>query len=165
MSKKRRRGGGNRQRRALEDDSALQENFDQEEIVDEEVIEDTGLEDDSTIQAEDDLEIKSVDEEALNLITNIRYLSDEDQIVIDCSEPSSYQVKTNEETNQFIIEILQAKLADNLHWPYILRDFNTNFGLIKADQKDLNTVRIIVQLKEGIRFFLNPPLQKMAIKL
>lgn len=93
-----------------------------------------------------------VSEEALNLITNIRYLADKDQIVIDCSEPTSYQVKTNDETNQFIIEILQSKLGDNLHWPYVLRDFNTKFGLIKADQKDSSTVRIIVQLKEGADF-------------
>ena len=91
-------------------------------------------------------------EEALNLITNIRYLATEDRIIIDCSEPTSYQVRKNEETNQFIIEILEARLADNLHWPYVLRDFNTNFGLIKADQKDSNTVRIIIQMKEGADF-------------
>ena len=89
---------------------------------------------------------------SLNRITNIRYISSKDQIIIDCSEPTSYQVRTNEKTNQFIIEILQAKLADNLHWPYVLRDFNTQFGLIKADQKDANTVRIIIQLKEGAHF-------------
>ena len=128
----------------------------------------TGEEEEGEFQAEEGIEELAVDpleedpsatslvaeeedpamEEALNLISNIRYLADEDQIVIDCSEPSSYQVRKNEETNQFIIEILQAKLADNLHWPYVLRDFETKFGLIKADQKDSNTVRIIVQLKE-----------------
>ena len=92
------------------------------------------------------------DEESLNLITNIRYLANTDQIIIDCSEPTSYQVRRNRETNQFIIEILQAKLDDNLHWPYVLRDFNTKFGLIKADQKTPDTVRIIIQLKAGADF-------------
>ena len=98
------------------------------------------------------MEEEAFSEEALNLITNIRYLAAEDRIIIDCSEPTSYQVRKNEETNQFIIEILEARLADNLHWPYVLRDFNTNFGLIKADQKDSNTVRIIIQIKEGADF-------------
>ena len=88
----------------------------------------------------------------LNLITNIRYLAEKDQIVIDSSEIVSYQERNNSETNQLIIEILQAKLDENLHWPYVLRDFNTDFGLIKADQKDSSTVRVIVQLKEGAGF-------------
>ena len=102
-----------------------------------------------------DVEKKSGDltlDSPLNQIINIRYVSSTDQIVIDCTEPTSYQVRTNEKTNQFIIEILQAKLADNLQWPYILRDFKTNFGLIKADQKDSTRVRIVIQLKEGVGF-------------
>ena len=112
----------------------------------------TAVEEGSEVAIEDETASSVVDEEALNLITNIRYLADKDQILIDCSEPTSYQVRKNIETNQFIIEILQAKLADNLHWPYVLRDFDTDFGLIKADQEDSSTVRIIVQLKEGANF-------------
>ena len=88
----------------------------------------------------------------LNLITNIRYLTEKDQIVIDTSEIASYQERSNSETNQLVIEILQAQLGENLHWPYVLRDFNTDFGLIKADQKDSSTVRVIIQLKEGADF-------------
>ncbi len=117
-----------------------------EEIPSEELAgEDSALEEDVAVE-------NGEDSGALNLITNIRYLANEDQIVIDCSEPTSYQVRNNEETHQFIIEILQAKLADNLHWPYVLRDFNTDFGLIKADQKDSSTVRVIIQIKEGGTF-------------
>ena len=89
---------------------------------------------------------------ALNLITNIRYVADKDRIIIDCSEPSSYQERKNKQTNQLIIEIFQAKLAGNLHWPYPFRDFSTNFGFVKADQKNSTTVRIVVQLKEGADF-------------
>ena len=86
---------------------------------------------------------------SLNLVTNIRYITERDQIVISAEEPPSYEERFNEETNQIIIEILQSKLGENLHWPYILRDFKTDFGLVKADQKNKTTVRVIVQLKEG----------------
>ncbi len=131
-------------------DEDIEQEFTDDVIADEE-LEDADL-DSIADEGEDDGVDSIIAGESLNLITNIRYLAEKDQIIIDCSEPSSYQFKTNEETNQFIIEILQAKLADNLHWPYVLRDFKTDFGLIKADQKDSNTVRIIVQLKEGATF-------------
>ena len=101
--------------------------------------------------SEDSIEEESFDgtaeTEALNLITNIRYLTMTDQIVIDTSEIPTYEERINEKTNQIIIEIAQAKLAKNLNWPYILRDFKTDFGLLKADQKDSTTVRVIIQLK------------------
>jgi len=109
-------------------------------------------------QSSEDVSIEDIvsEEEAsadsLNLITNIRFLASKDQIVIDCSESTSFQVRKNIEKQQFVIEILQARLGKNLHWPYILRDFKTNFGLIKADQKDSNTVRVVVQLKKDIGF-------------
>ncbi|MCY4321240.1 MAG: secretin and TonB N-terminal domain-containing protein, partial [Bdellovibrionaceae bacterium] len=88
----------------------------------------------------------------LNLITNIRYIAEQDKIVIDTSEIASYQERNNIETNQLVIEILQSKLEKNLEWPYVLRDFNTDFGLVKADQKDSTTVRVIIQIKEGADF-------------
>ena len=97
-------------------------------------------------------EEEPADLSSLNLITNIRYLAEKDQIVIDSSEIASYQERNNSQTNQLIIEILQSKLGENLHWPYVLRDFNTDFGLIKADQKDSSTVRVLIQLKEGAGF-------------
>lgn len=142
------------------DDLDLEEEIDdpEDDIPEEEDTEDVEDVEDVEVEVEVEEDMDSAmeeedsSEEALNLITNIRYLAAEDQIIIDCSEPTSYQVRKNPETNQFIIEILQAKLADNLHWPYVLRDFNTNFGLIKADQKDSSTVRIVIQLKEGAEF-------------
>ncbi|MCZ0931835.1 MAG: secretin and TonB N-terminal domain-containing protein [Oligoflexia bacterium] len=117
--------------------------------------EDLGLEEPEALE-EPAIEGLPVEEEAdvsgLNSITNIRYLTEKDQIVIDTSEIASYQERNNSETNQLIIEILQSQLGENLHWPYVLRDFNTDFGLIKADQKDSSTVRVIIQLKEGAGF-------------
>ena len=87
--------------------------------------------------------------EGLNVIGNIRYVAALDQIVIDSSEVISYQVHHNRKNNQIIIEILQARLSENLKWPYVLKDFNTGFGLIQADSKDEKTVRILIQVKEN----------------
>ena len=87
--------------------------------------------------------------ENLNIIENIRYIAAEDRIVIDSSEVISYQVRHNRKNNQIIIEILQARLVENLQWPYILKDFNTGFGMIQADAKDSSTVRILIQVKEN----------------
>ena len=71
----------------------------------------------------------------LNLITNIRYIAGEDMIVIDGTKTVFYKAKRNTANNQLVIEILQARMMDNLQWPYVLKDFNTNFGMIQADQK------------------------------
>ena len=88
----------------------------------------------------------------LNLITNIRYISSNNTVVIDGSQTVSYLVRRNAENHQLIIEILQARLMDNLEWPYPLKDFKTDFGLIQADQKNEETVRVVIQLKEGSPF-------------
>ena len=93
---------------------------------------------------------------SLNLITNIRYIAERDQILISAQEPPSYEDRFNEETNQVIIEILQSELSKNLKYTYILRDFNSDFGLMQADQKDKSTVRIIIQLREDAEY---PPIK------
>ena len=103
--------------------------------------------------AEESLElVEESSGQEINIITNITYLSDSDEIVIEGSNVISHQHKQNIENQQFIIEILESRLTKNLKWPYILRDFNTNFGLIQADQKEDNTVRILIQLKEKSNF-------------
>ena len=142
---------------ALGEDTQLKEEEDQIQFEPEE-FEDSqslGLEEPEAFQ-EPSIEGLPAEEEpdlaGLNLVTNIRYLTEKDQIFIDTSEIASYQERSNSETNQLIIEILQSRLGENLHWPYVLRDFNTDFGLIKADQKDSSTVRVIIQLKEGADF-------------
>ena len=146
-----------------EEEEAL--DLEEEELVDEE--EDSFLEDspegeeefmeeeDSLIEEEEEtaFEEDSTSDGTLNLVSNIRYLAERDQVIIDCSEPVSYQTKKNEENKQLILEIMESKLGPNLHWPYVLRDFDTDFGLIKADQKDSSTTRIVIQMKEGARSF------------
>lgn len=99
------------------------------------------LEDDNTSEAED-----------INIIRNIRYVAEKNQVIVDASQMILYQSSQNKKNRQVIIEIMQAKLSKHVKWPYILRDFNTNFGLIQADQKTLNTVRLLIQLKKGDYF-------------
>ncbi|MCY4512401.1 MAG: hypothetical protein OXB86_01785 [Bdellovibrionales bacterium] len=88
----------------------------------------------------------------LNLITNIRYISSSNTVVIDGTKTPSFLQRKNKKNHQLIIEILQSRLMDNLEWPYPLKDFKTDFGLIQADQKDDETVRIVFQLKKGAPF-------------
>ena len=87
--------------------------------------------------------------DSLNTVSNIRYVAEKDQIVIDTRQTVSYQTRKNVKNNQLIIEILQARLEDNLKWPFILKDFKTSFGMVQADQKTEDGVRVIIQLKEG----------------
>ena len=142
------------------DDTSSDDTSSDDTSLDDTSLDDTSLDDTSlddsisldetpeeTDSQADLFENEEVAEVSLNLITNIRYLIETDQIVIDSSEIPTYEERMNDKNNQLIIEIFQAKLGKNLHWPYIMRDFDTHFGLLKADQKDSNTVRVIVQLK------------------
>jgi len=124
---------------------------------------DVSTEDDSTLEESlsepDDSDFESnvgdttfEDEDTLNLVSNIRFIASKNQLVIDTSETTSYQTRKNKKNNQLIIEILQSKLSPNLKWPYILKDFNTQFGLVKADQKTPDRVRVIIQLKDKAEF-------------
>ena len=79
-------------------------------------------------------------------VTNIRY--ENEQIHIDVSGGTpSYRSRFNEATRQFIIEIPNAVLMNNLRWPYIMKEFQSGFALLQADQKTENVVRIIVQMR------------------
>lgn len=117
--------------------------------IEEQEAEETAIFEDTTDFDDTEMNEDSITNEvSLNLVSNIRYLSEKDQVIISTSEVPSYEEKVNTETNQLIITIMQAKLAKNLQWPYPLRDFDTNFGLIKADQKTPDTVRVLIQFKE-----------------
>ena len=79
-------------------------------------------------------------------ITNIRY--ENQQVFIDTvGGTPSYRSRFNEATKQFIIEIPQAVIMDQLKWPYIMKDFQSGFALLQADQKEDQLVRIIVQMR------------------
>ena len=83
---------------------------------------------------------------ALLQITDIRY--QDRQIYIDTTGGvPSYRSRFNEATKQFVIEIPQAQIVDQLKWPYIMKEFDSGFALLQADQKTEDTVRIIVQMR------------------
>ena len=82
------------------------------------------------------------------VINNIRYESGENKIYIDGTGSFSYQSRENKSNNQVVIEIPGAILSESLQErPFIMKDFNTEMALLQADQKDSNTVRIVVQMR------------------
>ena len=126
-------------------------------------LEEEDLEEDLEGDPEEDLEEEDLETEDLpaeeddlagdlNVISNIRYKADADRILIDSSQVISYQIRHNRKNRQVIIEILESRLEDSLKWPYILKDFATGFAMLQADQKDDRTVRVIIQIKEGLPF-------------
>ena len=79
-------------------------------------------------------------------VNNIRY--ENQQIFIDTiGGTPSYRSRFNEATKQFIIELPQSVIMDKLKWPYIMKDFQSGFALLQADQKEPQVVRIIVQMR------------------
>ena len=84
-----------------------------------------------------------------SVITNIRYVASENTIYIDSAKELSYQSRENTINNQHIIEIENAVLSDSLKWPFIMKDFDTQMVFLKADQKDSNTVRVVIQMRRG----------------
>ena len=84
-----------------------------------------------------------------SVITNIRYVADENTIYIDSPGELSYQSRENTNSNQYIVEIENAVLSENLKWPFIMKDFDTQMMFLKADQKDKGTVRVVIQMQES----------------
>lgn len=79
-------------------------------------------------------------------ITDIRY--ENENIYIDTRGGRlTYRSRFNDTTRQFIIEIPRATIISQLKWPYIMKEFKSDFALLQADQKSKDTVRIIVQMK------------------
>ena len=87
--------------------------------------------------------------EGLSIITNIRYSAELDKISIDSSSPLTYETRTNTDNNQFILEIPNSTLAENLKQkPFIMKEFSSHIALLQADQKDSTTSRILIQMRE-----------------
>lgn len=116
--------------------------------------EDTSEED---MLTEDDTEIDE-DETIANgstsglgvVVNSIRYEAGENKIYIDGTGSLSYQSRENKDNNQFIIEIPGATLSESLQErPFVMKDFHTDMALLQADQKDSNTVRIVLQMREN----------------
>lgn len=85
-----------------------------------------------------------------NRVTAINYLAAKNggTIEIKTSSPANYNVRTNPDMNQYIIEVQNATLADSLKRPFIMKDFEGAFGTINAYQNPGGqTARIVVQMK------------------
>ena len=112
------------------------------EDIAEPVVEESFVESDSGIK--EDEEPMMTSSESVS-ITNIRY--DQGQIFIDTlGDEVSYRSRFNEATRQLIIELTNSVIADGLKWPYIMKEFQSDFALLQADQKTEDTVRIIIQM-------------------
>ena len=113
---------------------------------------DDGIEQSAMVQeepvlSEEDTAVVQDTSESSNVrITNIRYENAKIHIDVEGGVPS-YRSRFNEATRQFIIEIPNAVLMDNLRWPYIMKEFQSGFALLQADQKSENVVRIVIQMR------------------
>ena len=89
--------------------------------------------------------------DALVNITNIQFLADQrgGTVAIIGDSQMEYQARLNQSTNQYIVDISNAHLPQNLRRPFIMKDFKSaQFGAINAYQKEgSNTVSVIVQMK------------------
>ena len=121
----------------------LAENTEEPPVEEEGVLE-AGVQEQEAIAQQE--EIAPSDVSGRVQITNIRY--ENEQIHIDSSGGlPSYRSRFNEATRQFIIEIPNAVLVNNLRWPFIMKEFQSGFALLQADQKSENVVRIIIQMR------------------
>lgn len=120
----------------------------EEEIPAEELAEEEGAAEEIPEELAEE-EIAEVETEPEVIINNISYKDAENKVYIEGTGSLSYQTRENASTNQIIIEIPNAALADNLKWPFVMKDFNTQIGMLQADQKDSNTVRVVIQMREG----------------
>ena len=106
--------------------------------------------DDSEVVSSEEVGGASSVEGAGVVINNIRYESEKDKIYIDGTGTFSYESRENRENNQFVIEISGATLTESLkEQPFVMKDFNTTMAFLQADQKDSDTVRIVVQMREN----------------
>ncbi|MEO0335778.1 MAG: secretin N-terminal domain-containing protein, partial [Pseudomonadota bacterium] len=94
-------------------------------------------------------------------IQDIKFLANESggTVVIEANGPLTYQPRVNNDTNQYVIDIENVLLPDNLKRPYILKEFpSASFGAINAYQDPgSTTARVVVQMKGA--GFAEPVLQ------
>lgn len=123
-----------------------------EEPMAEEPLEQANVEEPVEPAAEEQEPLNQSANSTQNKVTAINYLSSANggTIEIKTSVQATYNVRPNADTNQYIIEIQNALLADSLKRPYIMKDFEGAFGAINAYQNSgASTSRIVVQLKGG----------------
>ncbi len=86
-------------------------------------------------------------------IKDIQYRSNDSggTVVIDADGPMNYQSRINHDTNQFIIEIADAKLPAKLKRNLNTKDIKGAVGSVDAYQNPgSNMARIVIQLRQGV---------------
>ena len=118
----------------------------EDSVAEVEEVDDDFLEDEDLVTDEDT--DSSVTSGTSVVVNNIRYEAGENKIYIDGTGSLSYQSRENKSNNQVVIEIPGAVLSESLQErPFVMKDFNTEMALLQADQKDSDTVRIVVQMR------------------
>ena len=140
----------------VEEETITADTEEEEELAEEDIITDDTVEvaeeseEDITDNIDSTESIDTGGSASLAVINNIRYESGENKVYIDGTGSFSYQSRENKGNNQFIIEIPEAVLSDSLQErPFVMKDFSTQMALLQADQKDSDTVRIVVQMREN----------------
>lgn len=86
------------------------------------------------------------------IISNIRFEANEGagSVIVEGNKPLDFTTRTNSQSNQYIVEIQNARLPNKLTRPFITKDFQTQIGSIDAYQSPgADTVNVVVQLKSG----------------
>lgn len=142
---------------AVAQDNAADPFADEEAFVDEEAFTEEPIADENTegsdslsdaLAVEDASPVMSgpkIDVTSINFTQNAKGGS----ILVKSNGAPNYTTRYNAETNQFVIEIQNATLRDSLKRPYIMKDFESDFGTINAYQNEGgNVARIVIQMKE-----------------
>lgn len=85
-------------------------------------------------------------------ITDIRYLSNSNggTVVIETSQPVTFQSRMNSATRQFVIELANVELPAALQHPYNMKEFGSRFGGINAYQSPgSTTARVVIQMAKA----------------
>lgn len=83
-------------------------------------------------------------------VKDLRYISKSGVVVIETSEPASYNTREVPEQNQVVIEISNASLPAKLKRPYITKEFQQSIASINAYQdRGSTTARVVIQFKDA----------------
>ena len=135
---------------STQNDTAVEDNIDGSELMTEEVIDEEPppLVEESSEPSEFAETTQEFDGSGIQ-VTDIRY--EQGQVFIDTvGGEISYRSRFNSATRQQIIEISEAVIIDQLKWPYIMKEFQSHFALLQADQKTDDTVRIVIQMRPDV---------------
>jgi type IV pilus assembly protein PilQ len=87
-------------------------------------------------------------------ISDIRYVSRKGggTVVIESSTPLVFRTRENPESNQYVVDVANARLPDRLKRPYITKDFNQAIASVNAYQEaGSSTAHVVVTFRAPTR--------------